>query len=83
MTFPEDVTPLTAMKATKEFIQHCRDLIPDADEVPDDDPIYEGYIVILPDNEMTIAPNAEEFFEVFEFVNEETPGEFASIKYKD
>lgn len=83
MTFREDAKPMTAMKITKEFMQYCADATPDADEFLDDDPIYKGYVVILEDAEFTIAPNAEEFFEIFRFIDEETPGQFAQIKYKN
>jgi len=82
MNFPGNPDSMTAMKVTKEFMLECADKTQSAEVVPDNDPIYEGYIVILPDNEFTIAPNAVEFFETFEFVKEETPGHFAPIKYK-
>ena len=83
MNFPGNPGPMNAVKPTKEFMQKCKEILQETDEVPDDDPIYEAYIVILPDREFTIAPNAKEFFEVFEFTTEETPGQFAPIKYKD
>jgi hypothetical protein len=84
MPLYENPPAMTAMKVTKEWIEWGQKLINDTTPVADDDPIFNEYIVYLEDGEsMTLAPSLEAFLEIFEWVNGETPGELAPIKYRD
>ena len=78
MNFLETAKPMTAVRMTRNVLTRID--YSSLAIVPDDDPIFNDYLVHLEEEKtMTFAP-ADEFPEVFRFVNGEIKDEFAPIE---